>query len=200
VTRFRGCGSAFLVLAACCFASAQDYYSNKEVRISDLPALTSKSHDQSDVLAASAEIVLRDKDVCCGKNSALEDDIQRADSKSLKDVAAKLQGRHLLSDGRPITVAADYVPATAMNSGALIAALKEKRAPLMEWNSHLYVVYGVVYVETVDSESGSTMDAIRTLLLLDARFSDERRLVAFNRLADDWGKVQGLLMMKAAPQ
>jgi len=43
------------------------------------------------------------------------------------------------------------------------------------------------------------MDAIRTLLLLDARFSDERRQVTFNRLSDDWGKVQGLLMLKAAP-
>ena len=199
MTRFHDCGSAFLALAACCFANAQDSYSNKEVRIGDLPSLTSKSHDRSDVLAASVQVILRDQDVCCGKNSALEDDVQRADPKSLKDVAAKLQGRHLLSDGRPIMVAADYVPAAALNSGALIAALTEKRALLMEWNSHLYVVYGVFYVETVD-DNGGIMDAIRTLLLLDARFSDERRQVTFNRLSDDWGKVQGLLMLKAAPQ
>ncbi len=152
------------------------------------------------MLAASVQIIFRDKDICCGRNSALEDDIQRADSRSLKDVSATLQGRHLLSDGRPITVTADYVPAAAINSGALIAALTEQRAPLMEWNSHLYVVYGAVYVETVDSESGSTMDAIRTLLLLDTRFSDERRQVTFNRLTDDLGKVQGLLMVKAALQ
>jgi len=200
VTRFRWCGSAFLALAACSFAGAQDYHATKEVRISDLPSLTSKSRDRSDVLAASVQIIFRDKDICCGRNSALEDDIQRADSRSLKDVSATLQGRHLLSDGRPITVTADYVPAAAINSGALIAALTEQRAPLMEWNSHLYVVYGAVYVETVDSESGSTMDAIRTLLLLDTRFSDERRQVTFNRLTDDLGKVQGLLMVKAALQ
>jgi len=200
VSTFRGCGSAFLALTVCCLASAQDYYPTKEVRISDLPSLTSKSRETSAVLAASVQIILHDKDVCCGKNSALEDDIQRADPKSLKDVSARLQGRHLLSDGRPIMIRADYVPEAAINSGALIGALTEKRPLLMEWNSHLYVVYGVLYVETVDPESGSTMDAIRTLLLLDTRFSDERRQVAFNRLTDDWAKVQGLLMLKAAPR
>jgi hypothetical protein len=70
----------------------------------------------------------------------------------------------------------------------------------MEWNSHLYVVYGVTYVETVDSQSGAIVDAIHTILLLDTRFSDERRHVSFDRATDDWGKVQGLLMLKAAPQ
>ena len=208
MTRLHSCGSAFLVLtgciaasclAVCCLAHGQDYNPNKQVRISDLPSLTAKSRDASDVLAASVEIIFRDKEVCCGKNSALEDDVQRPDPKSLKDVSTKLQGRHLLSDGRPIMVTADYVPAASVNSGALIFALTEKRAPLMEWNSHLYVVYGVTYVETVD-DSGGVMDAIGTLLLLDTRFSDERREVSFNRLTDDWGKVQGILMLKSAPQ
>jgi hypothetical protein len=187
-------------VVAGCFAYAQDYYLPKEVRIPDLPALTAKSRDASDVLAASVEIIFRDKDICCGKNSALGDSVQSADPKSLKDVSAKLQGRHLLSDGRPIMVTADYVPAASVNSGALIAALTEKRAPLMLWNSQLYVVYGVTYVETVDSNSYGILDAIRTLSLLDTRFSDERRKVSFHRETDDWGKVQGMVMLKAAPQ
>ena len=186
-------------LAVCCSTYGQDY-SSKEIRINDLPSLTARSRDLSEVLATSAEIIFQDKAVCCGKNSALEDDIQRADPKSLKDVAAKLEGRHLLSDGRPIMVTAEYVPAASVNSGALISALTDKRAPLMEWNSHLYVVYGANFVETVDSESGAIVDSIRTLLLLDARFSNSRREVAFNRQTDDWSKVQGVLMLKAAPQ
>jgi len=105
-----------------------------------------------------------------------------------------------LNDGRAITVAAEYVPAASLNFGWLIGALMEKQAPLMLWNSHLYVVYGVTFVETVDTESSATMDAIRTLLLLDTRFSGERWEVSFNRLTDDWGKVQGLLMLKASPR
>lgn len=184
---------------AVCFAYGQTYSPNTEVRISDLPSLTAKSKDASDVLAASVEIVLRDKEFCCGKDSALEDDVQRADPKSLKDVATKLQGRHLLSDGRPIRVTAEYVPATSLVSGTLIGALTERRALLMEWNSYLYVVYGIIY-STVYTPEGDRIDSILKIFLLDPRFSGQRREVTFDRATDDWGKVQGLLTLKAAPQ
>jgi hypothetical protein len=179
------------------FALAQEYYPNKEVRIADLPSVTAKSKNASDVLAASMEIILRDKEVCCGKNSALEDDVQRADPKSLKDVANRLQGRHLLSDGRPIVVTAEYVPATSPVTG-VINALAEKQALLMEWNSRLYVVYGAVYSTSYTAEGGRS-DSIFKIFLVDARYSDQRREVTFDRQTDDWGKVEGLLMLKAAP-
>jgi hypothetical protein len=201
-------GSAFLLpacrvlalcLVVCCVAYAQEYYPNQEVHIADLPSVAAMSKDASDVLAASLEIILRHKEICCGKNSALEDDVQRADPKSLKDVASRLQGRHLLSDGRPIMVTAEYVPAPAVNSGSLIATLMQKQAPLMEWNSHLYVVSGVTY-STIYSPDSGRMDSILKIFLMDTRFSDQRRKVTFDRQTDDWGKVQGLLMLKAAPQ
>jgi hypothetical protein len=194
VTKPRFVGPRFPILAgsvvALCLvvcSYAQEYYPNKEVRISDLPLLTAKSRDASDVLAASVEIILRDKEICCGRNSALEDSIQRADPKSLKDIAARLQGRHVSSDGRPILVTADYVPAPSVSSGSLITALTEKQALLMDWNSHLYVVYGVIYNTTYSPDSGR-MDSIVKILLLDARFSDQRREVSFDRQTDDWGK------------
>jgi hypothetical protein len=207
VTKPRSRRSAFLAsagavlafwLVVCSFAFPQEYYPNKEVRIADLPAVTAKSKDSSDVLAASLEIIFRDKNVCCGQNSALEDDVQRADPKSLKDVATRLQGRHLLSDGRPIKVTAEYLPATSLVSG-LINALIEKQPLLMEWNSHLYVVYGAIY-DTVYTPEGGRSDSILKIFLVDPRFSDQRREVSFNRQIDDWAKVQGLLMLKAAPQ
>lgn len=188
-----------LCLAICCFAYGQTYYPNTEVRISDLPSLTAKSKDASDVLAASVEMILRDKAVCCGKDSALEDDVQRADPKSLKDVATRLQGRHLLSDGRAIMVTAEYVPATSLVSGPLISALTGRQALLMEWNSHLYVVYGSTY-STAYTPEGERIDSILKIFLLDPRFSDQRREVTFDRATDDWGKVQGLLMLKTAPR
>lgn len=208
MSRLQFYGSALFVVGRClvaaclavgCFAYGQVYYPVQEVRISDLPALTAKSRDASDVLAASVEIIFRDKKVCCGKNSALEDDVQRADPKSLKDVATRLQGRHLLSDGRPIMVTAEYVPATSLVAGTLIGALSDKQPLLMEWNSHLYVVYGMIY-STTYTEEGGRMDSILKIFLLDPRFSGERREVTFDRQTDDWGKVQGLLTLKAAPQ
>jgi hypothetical protein len=201
LAKSRSFGSAFLAAAMIgCFASAQTYSPNTEVRIGGLPSVTAKSKDASDVLAASLEIIFRDKDVCCGKNSALEDDVQRADPKSLKDVAAKLQGRHLLSDGRPIMVTAEYAPATSLVTGTFIGTLNDKQPLLMEWNSHLYVVYGVSYSTVYSADSVGRMDSIFKIFLLNPRYSGQRREVVFDRQTDVWGSVQGLLTLKAAPQ
>jgi hypothetical protein len=69
----------------------------------------------------------------------------------------------------------------------------------MEWNSRLYVVYGSIFNQTLNQDS-SVMNAIHKILLQDARFSDERRAVSFDRLTDDWGKVQGMLLLTVEPQ
>jgi hypothetical protein len=194
---------AMSIVTLCVWTSrsgrAQVYSPNQEIRIRDLPPLTAKSRNASDVLSASLEIIFQDGKVCCGKNSALEDSVQAADPKSLKDIANKLQGRHLLSDGRPIMITADYLAPAAVNVSQLMNALTEKHPLLMEWNSHLYVAYGIIFDHTLNQDS-STMNAIHKILLLDTRFSDERREISFDRLTDDWGKVQGLVMFKAAAQ
>jgi hypothetical protein len=96
-------------------------------------------------------------------------------------------------------VIAEYWPASSVNPDQLINTLNGKHALLMEWNSHLYVAYGVIFNQTVNQDS-SVMNAVHKILLLDPRFSDERRTVSFDRLTDDWGKVQGLLMLTASPQ
>ena len=123
----------------------------------------------------------------------------RADPKSLKDVATRLQGRHVLNDGSAIMVTVEYVPATSLVAGTLIGTLSDKRPLLMEWNSHLYVVSGVIY-GTIDNGEGGKVDSILKIFLLDPRFSDQRRAVIFDRETDDWAKVQGLLTLTAAPQ
>lgn len=182
-----------------CLAQQQGYYPNQEVKVEGLPSVTAKSRSATDALAASLETILGDRKICCGKNSALEDSVQSADPKSLKDVATKLQGRHLLSDGRPVMVTADFTPPASVNAQQLIGALRRNRPLLMAWNSHLYVVYGVVFDQTIDQNQG-LMNAIHKLLLIDPRPSVEHREVAFDRLSEDWGKVQGLLTISAALQ
>ena len=67
------------------------------------------------------------------------------------------------------------------------------------WNSHLYVLYGAIYDETLYSD-GTRMNVIHKLLLIDPRFSDARREVVFNRDTDDWTKFEGMLQLTAAPQ
>lgn len=187
-------------LVVCCFAYGQAAYPNQEVRVHDLPPLTARSTDASDVLTTSLEIAFHDKQVCCGKNSALENSVQASDPKTLKDIASNLQGKHLLGAGRPIMVEAEYLALGEVNSGQLVSVILNQHPPLMEWNSHVYVVHGVIFEKTVDYPSGAVMYAIHKFLLWDARFSDSRREVSFDRVTDDTAKVQGLLFLQAKPQ
>jgi len=189
---------AFLVL--CSFAHGQIVYGDQEVQVHDLPSLMAHSHDPSDVLLASLDTVFHERKICCGRDSALEDSASAADPKSLKDVTTKLAGRHLLSDGRPVKVTAEYLTPDEVSAGYVVSMILNQHAPLMMWNSHLYVVYGVVFFPTADYSTGVTSMVIRKFLLWDTRFFGERRTVIFDRETEDPGKVEGLLFLQAEPQ
>jgi hypothetical protein len=172
------------------------FLANQEVRVTDLPSLTAPTRHRPAVLATALGTILHDKAVCCGKDSALEDAVLYAtlsDPLSLKEFSTKLQGKHSMSDGRAIVVNAEYVPQSSINAGLIVISLRDQHALLLEWKSHLYVLYGATFDETRDLGSGERDYAIRRLFLLDPRFSDQRRETEFNRETDDWGGVQGLL-------
>lgn len=197
-----------LVVAMCLLLSclvvvsasyAQIYSPEKTIRVHGLHSLMARSHDPSDVLLTSLDTILNDRAVCCGKDSALEDSALAVDPKSLKDVASKLQGRHLLSDGRPIMVTTEYLAPDAVTAGHVITMIRDQHAALMKWNSHLYIVTGVVYVESSDYSTGAVASIVRKFLLLDTRYSDSRRDVVFTRGDDDSEKVEGLLFVQTAP-
>ena len=182
-----------------CFAVGQDQnpavHPNQEVRVNDLPVHTAQSADSTAVLMAALETIFHDPNVCCGKNSALQD--LGFSASPLKDLGARLAGKHYLSDGRPITVTTEYVSPGSMNPSQIIGPLMHQQAVLMEWDSHLYVLYGAVFDELL-YPSGNRDYVIHKLLLLDTRFSDARREASFNRESDDWTKVSGLLTLAAA--
>lgn len=170
---------------------------NQEVRVRPLPSLVARSDDLPDVLLTSLDTILHDRTICCGKDSALEDRAVTANPLSLKDIASKLQGRWLLSDGRPILVTPDFPPSspTIDLSYWIIGHLMHKHAMLMVWGAHLYVVYGAVFDEVVYSDGTPNASSIHKLLLLDTRYADSRREVTFNRDTDDWSKVEGMLSL-----
>jgi len=178
--------------------SIEWFHPNQEVRVRDLPSQTVFSKEPSTVLATELEMVLQNKAVCCGRDSSLGDEALAAPL-SLKELSAKLQGRHFLSDGRPILVKAQYLQANAINSGVVVGGLLAGHAELFEWKSRVYVLYGAIYNETL-YYSGARQYAIVKLLLLDPRFSDQGRLVMFDRQMDDLGNVQGLLSLAVEPQ
>jgi len=199
------CLISSLILASC-FARSQDYPSqasvfhpNQVVQINNLPLRAAQSTSSSATLIAALDIVFHHPDVCCGKGSTLEDVTLSADSLSLKELGNKLQGKRRLRNGRPIMVTAEYLSPSSIGAEQLIAPLTNNQPFLMEWNSHLYVVYGAVFDETVYS-SGLRDYVIHKLLLFDPRLSTTPNETTFSRQKDDWTKVQGLLLLKALLQ
>jgi hypothetical protein len=211
MSRLPVCGSALWILprvvalsvVLCGAAHGQVLYQDQVIEVPDLPSLMARSPHSADVMLTSLDTIFHDSDVCCGKDSALEDSAAAADPKSLKDVASKLKGRHLLGDGRPIMVTATYSTTDAVNSGMLITWFQNHHAALMQWNSRVYVVHGIVYQWTASGtpdtgEQSGTV--IHKFLLWDTRYSDSRRDVVFNRDTDDLGKVDGFLFVEVKPQ
>lgn len=206
MTKLRCCGCLLLMLVSCCAfgqknAEWQVYRANEEVRVPQLPALMASSHDLSDVLLTSLDIVFHDRGICCGKNSVLEDRALAADPLSLKEVASKLRGRQVLSDGRAVQITAEVLPdAPGVDiSSRIVGSLLEKHALLLVWNSHLYVLCGAVF-DAVGNDDASSQFMIHKLFLVDPRYSGPRREVIFNRDTDDWGKVAGVMLLTVTPQ
>ena len=199
---FRGLVEFFIVtqLTIICLAQAGTYVAIQEVRVSGLPVLVARSHQPTDVLLTSLTTIVHDQSVCCGRDSALTDDAERADPLSLKDVAKRLQGRHLLSDGRPIIVTAEYFDPATVNANILINTLHDQHAMLFEWNSHMYLCHGVTYRRDYDPDTGAVLNSILKFHLLDTRYSDSRQIKIFDRGTDDWSKVQGVMRLTVKPE
>jgi hypothetical protein len=173
---------------------------NQQLHVSGLGFAQARSKSGPDVLAAGLTAIFNNKELCCDQDSVLADRLPQSDPVSLQEVAAKLQGKQMLSDGRAILITAEFFDSGSVNSGKVVHAIAENHAPLMVWNRHLYIVSGVIYDDAVYSD-GSEIYVIRKFLLQDPRYSDSRRDVAFDRNSDDLNKVQGFLFLNAsAPQ
>ncbi len=169
---------------------------NQKALIVKLPSLTAPSTDPSAVLATSLETIIQDKDVCCGKDSGLEDAVLSAPS-SLKELSTKVQGRHVLGDGRSVMVRAEYFPQNSIDGNALIKALIDQHPMLIEWKNRVYVLYGAVFDESYRyaGDGEGWQPVLCKLLLADVRFSDHRREAEFNNKTDDSKTIQGLLTL-----
>ena len=152
---------------------------NREVRVADLSSPTSPS---ANAIAGDLEIILHNPAICCGKNSALENEV--TSPSSLQELSSKLQGRHVLGDGRSVVLNAEYTARSSMTPDLIISTLLDQRAPILEWKLHFYVLYGAVFDET-RYDDGRRQYAIKRLLLRDPRHLDERGEVSFNRESDD---------------
>ena len=170
------------------------FHPNQEVRIRSFPTIVADSSADSDVVAASVASAVNSPDVCCGRNSALIDQVTSISGFSLKDLGRKLRSKHYFDRGLSFTVTDQYWPGSSVNAEAIIGTLTAQHPLLTVWNGHLYVMYGAVFGEYLYND-GSSMHVIQKLLMVDTRFSDDRRYVSFDRQTDDWNKVTGLLSL-----
>jgi hypothetical protein len=114
-------------------------------------------------------------------------------------LVTKVSGASCAVDGRKLRVTASFVPNGAIQANSVVASLNGGKPMLVEWRNALYVLYGVVYDEHVHY-SGRQENVIRELLLIDARYSDKRRLVVFVREKDNFGQVEGVASVSVTTQ
>jgi hypothetical protein len=164
------------------------------MEVEHLPAPRAPEHSAA-VLPSALAVAFHDPAICCGKDSALEDSVA-AEHLSLSEAGSRIGGDHRLADGHSIRVTADYIPPGAINPDIILDSLRDQRPLLLEWDSHLYVLYGAIYNETRYT-SGRREFAITKLLLLDPRYTGARRHAEFDRAKDDWTKIEGLLTVAA---
>lgn len=186
-----GCLALIWIVALAADAQNAVYARNEKVRVGNLPSLSSPSMKATAVLATELETIIQDSAVCCGKDSALEDAVLSSPP-SLKILSEKLKGRHVLGDGLSVVVHADYVPQSSLNAGLLVSALKNQQPMLFDWRSHVYVLYGAIF-DVVSFDDGRVLYEVHKLLLLDLRYSDQRRETEFNKAIDDWDQVGGVM-------
>jgi hypothetical protein len=167
---------------------------HQEVQVASLPSIVADSKADTDVLAASLATAVADPEVCCGRRSALEDQVAAVSHSSLKELGQKIRGKHVLDSGASVIITDEYWPAASVNAEQIVGTLEAQHPLLMLWGSHVYVLYGAVFNQYL-YDDGASMHVIEKLLLLDTRYDDDRRYVTFDRQNDDWDKVAGLLSL-----
>ncbi len=169
---------------------------NQEVTVKNLHLKLARWPGETAALAGALETILDFPQLCCGRNSSIPALPASARSNSLQEIAAKLNGKHVLSDGRPVFVAAHYFSASAITSHQIVAFLMENQALLVQWDSHFFVLSGAVFDDKVYSD-GNRDIILRKLRLFDPDATAAAHEITFDREKDQWSEVQGFLLIKA---
>ena len=187
-------------VAAVC--GAQYRSTPKEMQVSNMHFVSAGFSHPIAELSAALETMLANPDICCGKKSSLVDVVAACESCSLRELGTKLAGRHVLPDGRPFLVSADYEPKSTTGPAdpvvpKILLSIHAQHPLLLRLDSHLYVIYGVTYTEAVPADNqGAGLDTIEKLQLFEPATG---KSMVFDRTKDDWSKVEGVLTLTTEP-
>lgn len=170
---------------------------NQRVTLPNLPPVTAADASSPAVAKAALAIVLSGLKVKCGPGSQLESVVEATAGPSLRSLAGRISRASCVDNGQLLRVAATFVPSGAIQADSLIASVIGGKPLLVEWKKALFVLNGVVYDEHRHSD-GHRDNVIRELLLIDPRYSDERRFVAFVREKDNFAEVEGIASLSVA--
>jgi hypothetical protein len=185
-------------LAAQDIPDAEVVHPYQRVTVPNLAVVTATDTSSPAVAKAALAIVLSGSKLKCGPDSQLESVVEANAGSPLRTLASKISGASCATNGRTLHVTATFTPNGAIQGDSLIASVIEGKPLLVEWKGALYVLYGVVYDEHL-YPSGRHDNVIRKLLLIDPRYSDKRRFVAFERDKDNFGQLEGVASVGVTP-
>lgn len=159
--------------------------------------MANASDELGAVAKAAVATVLSASNVKCEPASQLNAVLESQGGASLRKLAEKLSGASCMMDGKIVHLSAVFTPNGSIQADGIIAPLVHAKPLLIRWNGALYVLYGVVYDEHLHN-SGKRENVIRRLLLIDPRYSDERKFVSFDRQRDDFAQVEGIAEIRFA--
>jgi hypothetical protein len=194
---------AMVVLGTCALGTSQDepravasYLPNQTVRIHHVELRSASNTGPGGSLSALLQAIFHDPEVCCDKDSALQHDVELLASNSLQAVNDKLKGRHVMRDGRWVTIDTQYAGEASIVSAALISNVLQGQLVLLEWDSHVYLLKSVTFDETRYTD-GTSDYVIRGMMVLDPQSKTKNMEVNYNRQKDDWGNIKSLLIVTA---
>jgi hypothetical protein len=133
----------------------------------------------------------------CDSGSQLNTVIEANAASSLRILSEKIGGSSCASNGHAMRLNAVFTPNPEIRADGIVAAILHQRPLLMEWKGALYVIHGVIYDEHLHN-SGKRDNVIRQLLLIDPRYSDQRRFASFDRQRDEFAQVNGITEIQVA--
>ncbi len=197
----RGVATSFLLFGIILLTSQSSFGQGETVVTAPfqkvevvVPYVLATTTTEADVLAATVATAVRDKEICCGKNSVLHDAVYAADTRSLSRVGEKLRGKYRQGDGSYFSLRDKYWPGYAVRAEDIIASLSAQRPLVIRWDDRLCVLYGAVF-DLNKFQSGTEVRVVRKLLLIDPRYAGDKRYVEFDRQKDDFGKLTEFLSL-----